>query len=70
MIRVFALLLLASSIMVSCSNEGEPILDSLAILSFKIDGTENLGLSRIQDVSQTPVFEITFSTPIKPEFAS
>lgn len=35
-----------------------------------IDGVEKIGQLQIKDISQTPIFVVTFSAPIEPEYAS
>jgi hypothetical protein len=51
---------------ISCSDEDpkEEVLDPISVISLKINGQEKLGESRIKDVPQNSVFEITFSSAI------
>ena len=63
--------LLCFLVVFSCANEeGQVKPDNLTITSFKIDGVESLNVSILKDISLTPVFEVTFSHPISPEYAN
>ena len=53
-----------------CSEDVKPEPDTLTIVSFKINGVENLETIRLQEVSLTPTFEITFSASIDPAYAT
>src|SRR6188768_512213 len=68
-IRFFFLFLIFACTFCS-SDEPKKDPDPLSITSFKIDGQENLGLTRITDVGRTSTFEITFSAPIDPVYAT
>ncbi len=70
MYKIFIFLFCFSFIFQSCTDDEPVVIEPLSITSFKIDGVEKLGASRIKDVSRTPVFEITFSTAINEEYLS
>jgi len=55
----------------SC-NEKEKIVEpaELLIMSVKIDGIDILNETRPDNISLNPIFEVTFSAPIKDEFAN
>lgn len=54
----------------SCGEESDPVLDPLTITSLKIDGIDHLNSARVQNISREPTFEITFSSAIKPAYAT
>jgi hypothetical protein len=71
MIIRFLLLSLAFALTLSCKDEeGKPKPGTLAITSLTVDGVEALTGSLLKDVSRTPVFKVTFSTPIDPDFVN
>jgi hypothetical protein len=68
--RLFTLFFLSLCIFSCSDDEGNQKPGTLSITSFKIDGVDKLGATQVKDVSQTAIFEITFSTAIKSEFAN
>jgi hypothetical protein len=71
MINRFCLLLCLSALGLSCSNDDQaPAPGTLSIISLKIDGVDKLEATLLKDVSRNASFEITFSGPIDPEYAT
>jgi hypothetical protein len=56
-------------ILFACSDD-ERKTEPLAITSFKIDGIEQVGTSNIRNAPRSAYYEITFSAPIDPKFAT
>jgi hypothetical protein len=71
MITRLYLLLCFVALSFSCSEDKqEPTPGTLSIIAFKIDGVGKLEATQLKDVSRNASFEITFSAPIDPEYAT